>query len=288
VLYHISHQTIYTYNQPVYLKPHIVRLRPRCDGWQKLVDFSFGIEPQPTGIAQNLDLDGNSTMQLWFEQPTDRLIIEITSTVETYLENSFNYLLEEWAMKLPFDYPSSLLVQLQPYLKPYGVAIDPVAIQLAQEIFSEVRGQTLTFLNVLNDRIYKNCQYSHRETGEAWPPGLTWNSKKGSCRDFSVLFIEVCRAIGLAARFVSGYQEGDRDREERDLHAWAEVYLPGGGWRGYDPTHGLAVGDRHISLVASAIAAYASPIVGTTTPVKSILETGQPSKSEMEIHISIK
>nr|WP_245817704.1 transglutaminase family protein [Hydrococcus rivularis] len=81
--------------------------------------------------------------------------------------------------------------------------------------------------------------------------------------------MEVGRAIGLAARFVSGYQEGDLDKEERDLHAWVEVYLPGAGWRGYDPTHGLAVGDRHIALVASALPAYASPIVGATTPVKS-------------------
>jgi transglutaminase-like putative cysteine protease len=78
-----------------------------------------------------------------------------------------------------------------------------------------------------------------------------------------VLFVEACRAIGLAARFVSGYQEGDTDSTDRHLHAWAEVYVPGGGWRGYDPTQGLAVADRHITLVASPLSRYAAPISGS-------------------------
>jgi transglutaminase-like putative cysteine protease len=99
--------------------------------------------------------------------------------------------------------------------------------------------------------------------------------------------MEVCRAMGLAARFVSGYQEGDLDQDERHLHAWVEVYLPGGGWRGYDPTHGLAIADRHMALVASAVPSYASPIVGAITPVKSAIETGKPPESKMEAHISI-
>jgi transglutaminase-like putative cysteine protease len=288
MLYHISHKTIYTYNQSVFLKPHLLRLRPRCDGWQKLLDFSLNVEPQPTGISQTLDLDGNSTIQLWFTQPTEQLTIEVKSTVETYVDNPFSYLLEPWALKLPIDYPSSLLNQIQPYLKPYGIIIDPKALQLAQEIAHEVKGEINPFLNTLNERIYKNCKYLVRETGDPWQPGLTWKSKQGSCRDFSVLFMEVCRAVGLGARFVSGYQEGDLDKEELDLHAWVEVYLPGGGWRGYDPTHGLAIADRHIALVASANPAYAAPVVGTVASVQSVVETDKPPKSEMEAHVSIK
>jgi transglutaminase-like putative cysteine protease len=288
VLYHISHKTTYTYNQPVFLKPHVLRLRPRCDGWQKLLNFSLTIEPQPTGISQIVDLDGNSIIQVWFTQPTEQLTIEVKSAVETYIDNPFSYLLDSWALKLPFDYPNSLLTQLQPYLQPYGTTYDAIAFQLAHEIASEVNGEIGSFLNTLNQRIYTSCEYLIRETGEPWQPGLTWNFKKGSCRDFSVLFMEVCRAVGLGARFVSGYQEGDLDQEERDLHAWVEVYLPGGGWRGYDPTHGLAIADRHIALVGSANPAYAAPVVGTVTPVRSVIESGQPSKSEMEVHISIK
>jgi transglutaminase-like putative cysteine protease len=287
MLYHIRHKTIYTYDRSVFLKPHLVRLRPRCDGWQKLRDFSLTVEPQPTGISQVTDLDGNSTVNLWFTQPTEQLSLEVQSTVETYVENPFNYLLEPWAMKLPIDYPSSLLTQLQPYLKSYGFTTNPGAVQLAQEITDEVQGNTLSFLNTLNERIYQDCEHIIRETGQAWQAELTWNAKRGSCRDFAVLFMEVCRAMGLAARFVSGYQEGDLDQDERHLHAWVEVYLPGGGWRGYDPTHGLAIADRHMALVASAVPSYASPIVGAITPVKSAIETGKPPESKMEAHISI-
>lgn len=288
MLYQISHKTIYRYNQSIFLKPHLLRLRPRCDGWQKLLDFSLVVKPQPTGIAQVADLDGNSNIQLWFTEPTEQLIVEVKSQVETYIDNPFSYLLEPWALKFPIDYSSSMRSQLQPYLNPYGATIDPIAVQMAQEIADEVNGEVLSFLSTLNDRIYKSCEYIVRETGNPKQAGLTWNSKQGSCRDFSVLFMEVCRAVDLAARFVSGYQEGDLDQETRDLHAWAEVYLPGGGWRGYDPTHGLAVSDRHIALVASAISSYASPIVGDITPVELVITTGKAPKSEMEAHISLK
>ena len=287
MLYHISHKTIYTYNQPVFLKPHLLRLRPRCDGWQKLLDFSLSVEPQPTGISQTIDLDGNSTIQVWFTQPTEQLIVEVKSAIATYVSNPFNYLFEPWALKLPIDYPRSVLTQLHPYLQPYGMTFDGLVVQLAQEIAHEVNGEIWPFLDTLNERIYKNCQYVIRETGKPLPAGLTWNLKTGSCRDFSVLFMEACRAVGLGARFVSGYQEGDLDKEQRDLHAWAEVYVPGGGWRGYDPTHGLAIGDRHIALVASAMPAHAAPIVGKTAITRSVIETGNPLKSQMEAHVLI-
>jgi transglutaminase-like putative cysteine protease len=95
--------------------------------------------------------------------------------------------------------------------------------------------------------------------------------------------MEVCRAVGLAARFVSGYQEGDPEARERDLHAWAEVYLPGAGWRGYDPTHGLAVSDRHISLVAAAVPSYAAPVSGAVSA-----EGGKKVDSQLEAQILIK
>ncbi len=241
------------------------------------------LDPEPMKSADIIDLDGNALMQFWFEGVTEQLTVKVSSTVETYQTNPFNYLLESWAINLPIDYPSSLYVQLEPYWRSRQVPIDPEAIRLAQEIERDTNSNTLKFLSVLTQRIYENCQQVVRETGNPWSAGVTWREKRGSCRDVSILFMEACRAVGLAARFVSGYQEGDPDTQDRDLHAWVEVYLPGGGWRGYDPTHGLAVGDRHVALVASPNPAYAAPISGTVTPI----DPGKAIASEMEFQLSI-
>ncbi len=267
--YQISHTTTYTYSQPVTLYPHVIRLRPRSDSCQTLQMFSLAITPIPLQESHVVDLDGNSLIKVWFNQrePIDALTVQVVSQVETHRANPFDYLLEPWAVKLPIDYPSSLLAQLQPYLvggQGGGMpTIDPIALQLAQEIWHQVDGNPAYFLAELNQQIYTRCKYFIRDTGDPLPAGVTWANKSGSCRDFTVLFMEVCRAIGLAARFVSGYQEGDLDSNDRHLHAWAEVYLPGAGWRGFDPTHGLAVSDRHIPLVATAFPRYAAPISGT-------------------------
>ena len=205
MLYNISHTTIYTYNQPVWLKPHILRQRPRCDSWQQLHSFSLVVEPKPEEISHITDLDGNSLTQLWFTTATEQLKLKITTQVETYKTNPFDYLLEPWTVKLPLDYSSSLLAQLKPYLQPYSVVVDPVVLELAQEIAQEVNGNTVAFLSTLNQHLYESCDYITRETGEPWQAGVTWRRKQGSCRDLVILFMEICRAIGLAARFVSGY-----------------------------------------------------------------------------------
>ena len=285
--YKVKHTTSYTYNQAVWIKPHLLRLRPRCNSWQTLKSFSLELEPQPVSISEFIDLDGNNLIKLWFNQPTETLNIKVFSEVETYLDNPFIYLLENWALRLPFDYPSSLLSQLQPYLQPLGLTFDPVAVNLAREIYQETHGQTTNFLSTLNQHLFDNLQYLIRETGEPFLPGTTWNLKQGSCRDFTVLFMEVCRVMGIPARFVSGYEQGDIQLQQHHLHGWAEVYLPGAGWRGYDPTHGLVVSNRHIALASSAIAKYAAPVEGTVSPVKSVFE-GMPNlESHMEIKLNI-
>lgn len=275
--YRIHHTTEYSYHEAVTLQPHIIRLRPRSDGTQSVRSFQCTVTPQPQQQSDIVDLDGNALIKVWFErQPTQSLLIQTISEIETYRENPFTYLLEPWAIRLPIDYPTSLLTQLQPYLAKQhpGTAnfFDHTILQLAQDIWLTVEGNITNFLTHLSEIIYKQCQYSIRETGDPLPPELTWRQKAGSCRDFAVLFVEVCRAIGLAARFVSGYQDGGIESSktqaqvELHLHAWAEVYLPGAGWRGYDPTQGLAVRDRHIALVASAYPQYAAPILGAFTP----------------------
>ncbi|WP_019498199.1 transglutaminase family protein [Pseudanabaena sp. PCC 6802] len=285
--YKIFHATTYSYAQTVSLLPHMLRLRPRCDIMQKLLHFQLDIDPEPANLSQIVDLDGNAIAQIWFEQPTQYLTVQASSEVETYCDNPFNYLLEPWATRLPIDYPASYLTQLQPYLnsgQAYGQSIgqsicDPIATQLAQELRHDSQDWVVTFLGNLNQRLYEECRYVIREEGAPMPAGLTWSRKEGSCRDLTVLFMEVCRAVGIPARFVSGYQEGDLDSTERHLHAWAEIYLPGAGWRGYDPTHGLAVSDRHIAIAASALPIYTAPITGK-------LKSGNVSSS-IEFSLSI-
>ncbi|UBF27774.1 transglutaminase family protein [Kovacikia minuta CCNUW1] len=280
--YQISHTTTYTYSQPVTLFPHVIRLRPRSDSCQTLRSLSLMVTPTPTQESQVIDLEGNAIVKVWFKQePTDSLRVQVISQIETHRTNPFDYLLEPWAIRLPIDYPSSLLVQLQPYLVGQrSGSIDPAAIQLAQEIGYQVDGNITSFLAELNQKIYKSCQQVIRETGDPLAPGITWAQRSGSCRDLTVLFMEACRAIGLAARFVSGYQEGDPDSNDRHLHAWAEVYLPGAGWRGFDPTHGTAVADRHIALVSSLFPRYAAPISGS-------FSQGGGAQSEMTYQLLI-
>lgn len=287
MLYHICHSTNYTYTQPVFLKPHTLRLRPRCDSWQKLYSFALTVEPEPVQVSQFTDLDGNAIAQIWFTGITEHLKIQVTTEVETYRTNPFDYLLEPWATQLPLDYATSVLNQLQPYRQSYEMGANCAIAQLAQELYQNVQGETVPFLGALNQHLYETCKQIIRETGDPWPAGVTLRQKQGSCRDVAVLFMEICRAVGLAARFVSGYQEGDLDAENLDLHAWAEVYLPGAGWRGYDPIQGLVVADRHVALVASPLPQYTTPVVGNFAPVQPSLESGKVAQSQMDVHLSI-
>ncbi|MBW4520170.1 MAG: transglutaminase family protein [Scytolyngbya sp. HA4215-MV1] len=263
--YQITHTIAYQYSTSVRLQPHLVRLRPRSDSSQTLHNFSLSLSPTPIGRSELIELDGNSILKVWFApQPVQQLEVKAISQVETYRTNPFDYLMESWALHLPIDYPMSQSQALQPYLGDAWVnGSDPVVAQLAQEVYAAVSGKTDLFLMELNQRIYQHCNYMTRETGDPLLPGITWSQKLGSCRDFAVLFMATCRAVGIAARFVSGYEEGDPDAPERHLHAWAEAYLPGAGWRGFDPTHGLAVSDRHIALAASPISRAAAPFVGS-------------------------
>ncbi len=275
----IRHLIEYRYSGLAQLEPHTVRLRPRCDGIQNLLAFDLQVDPLPIGQSSLVDLEGNATDQVWFGEPTEHLRIQTQATVLTLRQNPFDYLLFDWATHLPIDYPSTLAAHLQPYLPPQT----DVSIQtLAWELWDQVHGESTAFLQALNQHIYSECRYILREKGDPWPASLTWHRKTGSCRDLTLLFMEVCRTVGLAARFVSGYvatqgwydpvnapelPEEEADETESDpvhhhLHAWAEVYLPGAGWRGFDPTQGLAVADQHVALAASAYPSGATPISG--------------------------
>ncbi len=142
------------------------------------------------------------------------------------------------------------------------IHVDP-ARELAEQLREASRGEVVPFLARLCEAICQRFKVVHREQGTPWPPATTIEQRQGACRDLAVLWIDICRSVGLAARFVSGYQQGDVDQDKRFMHAWAEVYLPGAGWRGFDPTNGLAVTDRHITVAAAADPQHAAPVTAT-------------------------
>ncbi len=279
----IRHQTVYTYSPPVTLGPHTLRFQPRSDGGQLLKSFELLVTPEPVMLTHTLDAEGNTVARAWFSGLHQRLSVTGRATVETARANPFDYLLDAGATSLPPKYSAPLRQRLAPALERGaprdendGAASDEVRT-FAAGLSTKV-GDVLAFLDCLNRELHAQFEVIHRGEGSPLAPAETFRARRGACRDLAVLFIDACRAMGLAARFVSGYQqcESTPAAPQRpgclvteshapappDLHAWAEVFIPGGGWRGYDPTLGLAVSDRHVAVAAAADPADAAPVTG--------------------------
>jgi transglutaminase-like putative cysteine protease len=256
----IRHQIEYRYDRPVFLGPLTVRLRPRGDAGQALRRFELAIDPAPVVRSEVLDATGNTATVAWFEGLHSKLNLSAQSDVETLMTNPFNYLITEpSAQDLPMVYPDEERRELQPYI--LETCPDPTVATFAEDIVRTSGGKALDFLMTAADRIGRTCERAVRPEGEAWTAGETLRQRRGACRDLAVLLTAICRSVGLAARFVSGYHYGD-DRDRHELHAWAEVYLPGAGWRGFDPGQGLATADEHVALAAAAEPAGAAAIQG--------------------------
>jgi transglutaminase-like putative cysteine protease len=264
MLFTIDHTTEYRFTRPVFFEPHQLRLCPRSDGAQRLVSFELQIEPLPAGVTPTLDVDGNVTTLAWFNELHDRMVLRARSEVETLRANPYDYLLTPQNQRLPIGYHPREAALLGPALRRAAVPIhvDP-ARELAEQLRETSRGEVIVFLTRLTETICNRFKVVHREQGSPWPPATTIEQRQGACRDLAVLWIDICRSVGLAARFVSGYQEGDVEQDKRFLHAWAEVYLPSAGWRGFDPTNGLAVADRHVAIAAAADPQFAAPVTAT-------------------------
>jgi len=261
VFFEITHETTYAFGRSVFLEPHILRLRPRCDGSQRVIGFEVTIEPRPAGLSGSLDLEGNAVMHAWFEGVTRSLMVNSVLAVETLRSDPFDFILSDpTAENLPMIYPTDLRARLLPYCS--RDRAEDVVAQFAKSIATDAGQKTLPFLMALSQRIHALCQVTTREGGDPQPPEVTLVERQGACRDVTVLFMAACRAQGIASRFVSGYQEGEPAQTDHRLHAWAEVYLPGGGWRGYDPSRGLAVADRHVPVAAGLSPRDATPVTG--------------------------
>jgi transglutaminase-like putative cysteine protease len=241
----IAHTTRYCYDAPVHLEPHIFRLRPRDDGAQRLLRYSLAITPAPAGRADLLDREGNVVTQVWFTGEVRSLEVRSQFEAETTRENPFDFLLAQSDRNLP------------------GRDEQGRVADYARAIAEGARHQTIPFLTALTQSINSNVRQTVRREGAPLAADATLAAGEGSCRDLAVLFCASCRAVGLTARFVSGYEREASLQENGELHAWAEVYLDGGGWRGFDPSRGLAVAASHVAVAASADPRLAAPVTGS-------------------------
>jgi len=272
----IQHKLRYDYSESVTLDPHILYLHPRKSALLTVQDFQLDIQPSPIQVSKNLDPEGNIQNILFFKDPTKFLEIEMKATVETTEFNPFDFVYFPFESKtLPITYSSSYQKTLSPYLGLDGVT--PNVEQMARQIASEIRYSTSDYLSALNEFINTKFAYEIREEGNPNTPEFTMTNRRGSCRDYAVLFSALCRAMGLATRFVSGYYIGiapvDVPNQTHHLHAWVEVYLPGGGWRGYDPTQHEVVSGNHIPLAASCLPEEITPVYGSYRGAASSLLT---------------
>jgi len=278
MLLEISHRITYSYSKQVFFEPMVIRLHPRRDPSQRVDKFIMNIDPLPASITQYVDQDCNNISTVYFNGLHNSLSITASSLVEVMRVNPFNFIIVgDESLRIPVTYSKYDSLILEPYRKRrYNSS---KINDFVNSVVEESGEETIAFLVKLASRINEDFQKVKRERGSPITPDKTLARRKGACRDLAVLYMEVCRSVGFATRFVSGYWQDEESSEESHMHAWAEVYLPGGGWCSFDPTAGLAITERHITVAAAADPAYASPTSGAFR--------GTGAKAELLYDISI-
>ncbi|GIV35505.1 MAG: transglutaminase [Chitinophagales bacterium] len=256
----VDHSLRYSYSAPVYLEPQILYLTPRPSLHTQILEHHLEIVPAPALLAQNLDSEGNLQHVAHFQELTDRLEVKVTMRIRNSLENPFAFYVYPFELaNFPMEYPKRLRRVLRPYLK---VRSDRLVDDYMKGLRNQKGDPVIDFLGALAKKISGDFGYEFREKGRPHSPDYFLRKGKGSCRDYAGLCAEVCRRSGIAARFVSGYFRGDAELSHH-LHGWIEVYLPGAGWRGLDPTQGVWADDKYIALAASLYPDKIAPVNGS-------------------------
>ena len=294
----LEHRTSYTFAEPVQVYPHTIRLRPAPHSRTPIPSYSLRVEPENHFINWQQDPFGNWLARVVFPDKVDRLQITVDLLADMTVINPFDFFVEDWAATFPFAYPDQLAADLAPYLQPVddegegsGPAPEvvawlertlPTVLTAPRDAAVGSGTPVVDFIVGLNRAIRENVDYTVRLEAGVQTPQHTLARGIGSCRDSAWLLVSALRQLGLAARFVSGYlvqltadlsAVGDDSlngpaEDFTDLHAWAEVYLPGAGWVGLDATSGLLCGEGHIPLSCTPHPASAAPISGATGPVE--------------------
>jgi uncharacterized protein (DUF2126 family) len=268
----LTHQTRYRYDRPVQLGPQIIRLRPAPHCRNRILGYALRVKPGLHFLNWQQDPQGNYLARLIFPEETRELAIDVDVVVEMAVFNPFDFFLEPDAEHVPFDYAPWLRRELAPYLEtlPPGPELQAYLAGISRE-----RARTVDFLVALNAALQRRIRYVIRLEPGVQTCDETLALSSGSCRDTGWLLVQILRHLGYAARFVSGYLiqlkpdvkplEGPAGAAEdfTDLHAWCEVYLPGAGWIGLDPTSGLLAGEGHLPLACTPDPESAAPVSGT-------------------------
>jgi transglutaminase-like putative cysteine protease len=256
----ISHLTTYQYASVVDLLDHRLLLRPREGHELRIVSSSLSIFPQPK-LAWHRDVEGNSVAVASFSTRSDKLEISSEITIEKYDLFPFDFLMSPQAVNYPFLYAEDDLISLTPYMQKNSISSTSALIGWVGQIWDGVSSiETFELLLRINQKICQNFTYEKREEEGVQTSSETITKSTGSCRDFATLFMEVAQYLGFAARFVSGYINSTALCGA--THAWVEVFLPGAGWKGFDPTNGSLVGGEHISVAVARRPEFIPPVSG--------------------------
>ena len=260
----IDHLTEYRFASEVTFLPHRLLLRPRESHHLRITSSALAISPA-NHVSLQRDVFDNSVAVANFTRPASSVRIESQVVIEHYDEAPLDFLVEDYAAFHPFTYLQDEGTDLAPLL-PMTWPDDRLHIDdwLRALSLRSPRLETFTLLDQLNRAIRRDFHYKRREEPGVQSPGQTLSSGSGSCRDFAALLMDACRVLGLASRFVSGYHTSfANETGGGSTHAWAEVYLPGPGWKGFDPTAGLLAGSEHIPVAVARHPETVPPVAGS-------------------------
>lgn len=258
----LTHESLYRYARPVRLGPQLIRLHPAPHARTPITGYQLQIAPPPARLDWFFDTAGNRAARALFDGATNELRVTVALEATLTPINPFDFLLDASATDWPFTLEPWLARQLAPYRE--VPAQGPLLAALIASL-PQAPQATIDLLVAANGLIHQRIRYEKRETPGIWGAERVLTEGRGACRDMAWLLVHVLRALGFAARFVSGYLiESESDASDHaELHAWAEAYLPGAGWIGFDPTSGLLTAEGHIPLATAPDPEAAAPITGT-------------------------